>query len=102
MTSFDSSILCRFSRINEVVGNMMFETKYVNEIIKIVEDYHSDTFYNVFLKNVTELDASGASEYELYFNYIINKGTTIRPLYWKNTNKLEENYDYVSCHWYIR
>lgn len=60
----------------------------------MVELNHNDTFYNVFLKN------SGASEYEIYFNFIFYKfkdNVVIRPLKWKNTD-----YDYISYHCWSR
>ena len=65
------------------------------------------TNYNIFLKLVTEKTASGASEYEIYFNYMLkyhpNK-IKIRKLNYRNTNKLEtnSNLDYISYHWYLR
>jgi hypothetical protein len=89
---------------------MIFETKYVKELIELVENNHNnDLFYNIFLKNVTEYEKSGASEYEIYFNYILCKHSydiTIRPLKWKNSNNLNDlknlNNDYISIHWYMR
>jgi hypothetical protein len=62
---------------------MIFETKYVDELITKIEQNHNDTFYNVFLKSVLECerDKSGASEYEIYFNYILQNHTdNITPL----------------------
>jgi len=87
--------------------HMMFETKYVKEIIDIVEKNHQDKFYNVFLNKVTEITGAGASEYELYYNYMIIKNPsaiTMRKLNWKNTTTLDVNsdYDYISYHWYGR
>jgi FkbM family methyltransferase len=90
-----------------ICHHMMFETKYVKEIIKLIETEHNDLFYNVFLNKVTDLNGSGASEYEIYFNYMIkyhNDKIIIRPLKWKNTNNLKNffDFDYVSYHWYMR
>jgi hypothetical protein len=90
-----------------ICHHMIFQTKYIEEIFDIVETKHKDTFYNVFLKLVTEKNGSGASEYELYFNYVIAKHPEeikIRPLYWKNTDKIIINagYDYLSFHYYMR
>lgn len=50
---------------------------------------------------------SGASEYEIYFNFILkNHGNDIeiRNLNWCNTNNLSniDEFDYVSYHWYNR
>lgn len=90
-----------------ICHHMMFETKYVKELFSIVENNHNDVFYNVFLKNVTDVNGSGASEYELYFNFMVYKYSDkidIRKLHWTNTNKLtlDGNYDYISYHWYMR
>jgi hypothetical protein len=94
-----------------ICHHMLFETKYISELFEMVEKNHNgDSFYNVFLKNVIDLDASGASEYEIYFNFIVSKHADdikIRQLRWKNTNdvndlQLIQNYDYISYHWYLR
>ena len=93
-----------------ICHHMLFETKYVKELFEIVEKKHkNDFFYNIFLKNVTEYDSSGASEYEIYFNFILSKHPNemeIRPLNWTNINHLNLNllneFDYVSYHYYGR
>ena len=89
----------------------LFETKYIQLLFNKIEDAHNDIFYNVFLKNVSSEDIlkSGASEYELYFNFMLkyyNNEIIIRELQWKNTNSLDNkdnnNYHYISYHWYMR
>ena len=88
--------------------HMLFETKYIKELFNMVENYHNnELFYDIFLKNITDYDSSGASEYEIYFNYMLYKHfneITIRPLKWKNSNNLinDNDYDYISYHWYMR
>ena len=90
-----------------ICHHMMFETCYINELITKIESNHNDTFYNVFLSLVTDINGSGASEYEIYFNYICktypNK-IIIRPLQWKNTSRFisENHLHYISYHWYNR
>ena len=93
-----------------ICHHMMFETKYIKELFNIIESLHNDKFYNVFLKNITSdnFELSGASEYEIYFNYMLFKHPDkiiIRPLKWKNTNSLNDlygDYDYLSYHhWMI-
>ena len=92
-----------------ICHHMMFEQKYIIELFKMVEDYHNneELFYEIFLKNVTDYEHSGASEYEIYFNYMQYKNPTqikLRPLIWENsidlTNKLTN--DYISCHWHLQ
>lgn len=90
-----------------ICHHMMFETKYVREIVNMVEITHNDVFYNVFLKQVSDYETSGASEYELYFHYMLRfhpDKIIIRPLKWINTHTLSvyHDYDYVSYHWYMR
>ena len=70
-----------------------------------IEEKHNDTFYNIFLKMVTDFNGSGASEYEIYFNYIFknhNNNVEIRQLNWYNSNTLNinTNFDYISYHWH--
>ena len=86
---------------------MIFETKYIDELISRIEKNHNDLFYNIFLKTVKDKNYSGASEYEIYFNYMLKYNPDkiqIRKLNWKNTDKLETNckLDYISYHWYMR
>lgn len=90
-----------------ICHHMMFEKTYINEIINKIEKTHNDKFYNVFLKMVSEFNGSGASEYEIYFNYMLKNHSDkieIRQLQWRNVNTLNAKYnlDYISYHWYIR
>ena len=109
MKKLDDIFFKQFSDKSGICHHIIFETKYINEIIDIVENKHNDKFYNVFLKTVMDIDIpnSGASEYELYFNYIFYKHpdkVKLRQLNWKNTSTLDlnNNYDYISYHWYSR
>ena len=90
-----------------ICHHMIFETKYIDEIITKIENNHNELFYNIFLKTVTNKKESGASEYEIYFNYMLKYNPDkikIRKLHWRNTHKLEFNsdYDYISYHWFMR
>ena len=91
-----------------ICHHMMFETKYIKLLFDKIEKNHNDTFYNVFLKNVTETLNSGASEYEIYFNYLLiyHKNTMcIRTLPWENVGALcldNASYSYISYHHYSR
>jgi len=93
--------------ISGICHHMIFETKYIKELFEIIENEHSDTFYTIFLKSVSDTQGSGASEYEIYFNFMLKNypdKITIRPLKWSNTNNLDVNsdMDYISYHWYMR
>jgi hypothetical protein len=92
-----------------ICHHMIFETNYVKEMISLVEEFHNKKFYDVFLSEVStaEIPYSGASEYELYFNYMLanhKDRISIRPLVWKNVNTLNNFGDnqYVSYHHYSR
>jgi len=95
-------------KISGICHHMMFETKYVKEIMAHVENILNQNFYTVFLNNIDNEQASGASEYEIYFNYMMinhSDKIKIRNLKWRNVNSLEflnSNYDYISYHWYKR
>lgn len=95
--------------ISGICHYMLFEKKYIQEIFDLVEKTHCDTFYNVFLKCVDKRDfpLSGASEYELYFNYIIQHHSDqiiISEKKWKNADQFvfDSNFDYISYHSYMR
>ena len=86
-----------------ICHHMLFNKHYVNELIQLVEDTHKDDFFNCFLKFVEYIPA-GASEYELYFNYMLKNHSDkikIRKLNWENVNDFNANvnYDYISYHW---
>ena len=91
-----------------ICHHMMFEKIYINELINKIEKNHNDKFYNVFLKMVTDFTGAGASEYEIYFNYMLKNYSnkiSIRPLKWINStsiNHINSPYDYISYHWYMR
>jgi hypothetical protein len=91
-----------------ICHHMMFEKVYITEIINKIEQTHNDTFYNVFLKLVTDTSGAGASEYEIYFNYMFKNYSDkvkIRYLKWVNSRSLPElnsEYDYISYHWHMR
>ncbi len=101
--------LCRKTNFSGICHHMMFQTNIVSELFKLVESYHKEPFYIAFLKCINKNDilGSGASEYEIYFNYLHiyhNDKFSIRLLKWKNTHTLNnnENHDYISYHWYMR
>ena len=99
--------LVKITNVSGICHHMIFEVKYVKELFELVESTHNDIFYNVFLKLVTNTSESGASEYEIYFNYILqnhNENILIRKLEWANVYTLNAQYnlDYISYHSYNR
>ena len=92
-----------------ICNHMIFETKYINELISTIEQTHNDDFFNIFLQFVSKdhINGAGASEYEIYFNYMLKNHKDkiiIRELKWGVTGDLNKigNLDYVSYHWYMR
>ena len=107
MLKLDKELIKIDQQKSGICHHMMFEKKYLCELINKIESNHNDKFYLVFLKMVTECNGSGASEYEIYFNYMLrnyNNNIEIRKLNWSNSHTLNTNtdFDYISCHWYIR
>jgi len=101
--------LTKQTHYSGICHHMMFQTNIISELFKLVEYYHKESFYKSFLKCINNKDimGSGASEYEIYFNYlhIYHKNKfLVRQLKWENTNLSfqNNNLDYISCHWYIR
>jgi hypothetical protein len=88
---------------------MMFEKKFINDLINKIEKKHNDEFYNIFLSSVPFMELTGSSEYEIYFNYVIKNHPDkieLRKLRYQNVTTLnfdiEQDIDYISHHWYSR
>ena len=109
-----------FSKVYDKSGichHMLFSKKYTDELFCIVEEYHKKPFWQAFITSVSEHKnhtaytvESGASEYELYLNYMVKNhkdNIIIRDLQWRNisannfkNNQHDLNYDFVSvCHY---
>ena len=107
MLKLDEDLVKVYQNISGICHHMMFEKKYIIEIINKIEEKHNDKFYNIFLKLVIDVNHSGASEYEIYFNYMLKNyrnNVDIRQLKWCNTSifNADADYDYISYHWYMR
>lgn len=95
-----------------ICHHMMFHTPYVKELFEMVENNHNGkTFWKIFLENVVDGESSGASEYEIYFNFMVKnhpERMVIRNLSWTNVSSMNvtyspshyEGYDYVSICYY--
>lgn len=87
--------------------HMLFQKEKINHLFRLVEEYHGSEkqFWEIFLENITVFDESGASEYEIYFNYIQlyhENDFKIRKLSWINTPFfIKLDFDYISCHHYL-
>lgn len=95
-----------------IVHHMIVNNDILNSLMNMVETYHNNgkRFWEIFLDMVNPIDFphSGASEYEIYFNYINIYHPTeiiIRNLNWQNGSSINDtnrHCDYVSIHWYMR
>jgi len=91
-----------------ICHHMIFEQKYVLEIFAKVET-RGLPFWRAFMSEIdkNQYHLSGASEYEIYFNYMLTyhaESIQIRPLMWKNVRTLDLNSPchYISWHHYDR
>jgi len=98
--------------ISGICHHMMFEQRFVKELMDLVEQ-NGNPFWITFLSKVGSeykyggYGGSGASEYELYFNYMLTfhrDEIILRPLKWTNveTFDLTLDYDYISYHYHMR
>jgi len=104
------------SNKSAISHHMMFHQSYLKEMMNMVEEHHSMVFWKAFLycvqehkKHPIDVCESGASEYEIYLNFMLKyhkDKVVLRELHWdiKNPNfDLTNNYNQYSfvslCHW---
>jgi len=93
-----------------ICHHMLFNKIYLQELFILVETYRNKSFIDCYLDEVTVKgpDTSGASEYEIYFNFMIKyhpDDILIRHLNWRNLINLNDstyNDDFVAVHHYNR
>jgi len=115
MKRLHPSFIKTFPDKSGICHHMMIETKIMQELMGKVEEYHEGKkpFWQIFLEKVEprHYEASGGSEYEIYFHYIFREhpdSVVLRPLRWANKHgnfKIEnadKSLDYVSTHWWVR
>jgi hypothetical protein len=61
MKRLDENLIKFDKNKSGICHHMMFEIKYIKEILTKVEQNHNDVFYNVFLQQVHHPKLSGAS-----------------------------------------
>lgn len=111
----------KYAEKSGVCHHMMFENDKLSALFKMVEDNHKHInkqkpFWQLFMDHVDPVQRplSGASEYELYFNYVLHyhpEHVQIRNLHWRNVRNINEmmdcishlsTFDYIAYHWYCR
>ena len=92
-----------------IVHYMVFQRKYLKKIMDMVEQLHKKTFWRAFLDEVDIMEGSGASEYELYFHYMLRmfpEKIEVRDLTSTTVSSHEvmpiQICNVVSCHSYAR
>jgi hypothetical protein len=95
--------LSRQINASGICHHMIFQTKYIKELFALV----NGEFWKVIIKNVVDKEGSGASEYEIYFNFMLKyypSNIRIRNLNWYEIGNFENHYnaDYISYHWHMR
>lgn len=102
-----------FPEYSGISHHMIFQKPVIELIMDEVENQCNAPFWKTFciLVDPFTLLHSGASEYEIYFNYVFacTNQTSIRLLKWKNIEKMSEiselknqGFHYVSYHSYNR
>lgn len=92
---------------------MLFQRPVIEDLFHTVEQTHHMEFWKMFctLVALKHLLYSGASEYEIYFNFVFSRSNKveIRPLKWRSSDSLDkladyekEGYHYVSFHHWMR
>jgi len=94
-----------------IVHHMMFWRPCVGNLLNLVESHHKKPFWQVFLECIdpAEREGAGASEYEIYFNFMLKYHPDLiklRGLKWNNVADLdaEDPYDcdFLSNHHHMR
>lgn len=94
-----------------ICHHMLFQKPVLEDLFQIVENLHKKEFWKAFCACVQRINGSGASEYELYFNFVIPRSNKIeiRKLKWCNIQTIgmmhkmqKQGYHYVSCHRHYR
>lgn len=96
-----------------ICNHMLFQKAVIDDLFFQVESIHKVEFWKAFCLCVNPgyLSCSGASEYEIYFNFAFSRTNQvkIRHLRWMNSSDLhlmeqhsQTGYDYVSYHAWLR
>lgn len=110
MKKLHPTLIRRAENLSGISHHMIFNRNDIKDLFRLVENNHSNQpFWKVFLQEVdpNHYVNSGASEYEIYFNFMIAYKSDrffIRPLKRAEVLTNPESYqmydlDYISCHW---
>lgn len=110
---FGGSVKKVFNQYSGISHHMLFQKTVLEDLFDTVEKSHKMPFWKAFCScvNANHLNGSGASEYEIYFNFVFSKTdqVLVRELKWQNIKELNSinkyrklGFDYVSCHSWMR
>ena len=85
-----------------ICHHMVFDSALVRSLMAAVESRHGKKFWQVFLDVMDEKEVvrSGASEFEIYFNYVLTfhpERALVRNLAWKNTSTPDLQPTSITC-----
>lgn len=103
----------QFLRRSGICHHMLFQKPVLEDLFATVERAHGKEFWQAFCECVAseELGKSGASEYEIYYNFVFSRTNLVRnrSLHYIETGFLDklpmykrQGYDYLSSHDYLR
>jgi hypothetical protein len=115
MTRLHPSFM-RMMNASGICHHMLFTKTYLEELFQLVENHASNEqeanprpFWKIFLDKVSRpIPSSGASEYEIYFNFMLQyhpSNMHIRNLSWLDCGSLsyaQPYHDYVAVHHWRR
>lgn len=99
--------------LSGIVHHMLFQKPVLDDLFNQVESFNKKEFWKAFCLCVdpTVLYSSGASEYEIYFNFLFarTRQLKLRHLFWMNSgecdsmqNHMRSGYDFVAYQAYMR
>jgi len=103
----------KYPNYSGVSHHMLFQRAILEDLFDTVEQVHGKEFWRAFCdcieRSKHHLFGSAASEYEIYFNFTMErtKQCKVRKLKWANMSLHKfkgisrKDYDYISCHAYL-
>lgn len=101
-----------FPNYSGIAHHMLFQKPVLDDLFNEVKTTHGTELWKAFCQcvEIKEIHGSGASEYEIYFNFVFGRTNqvSIRHLEWAEIplNYLPfyrlKGYDYVACHYHMR
>lgn len=101
-----------YPQYSGISHHMLIQRCVLEDLFDVVESFYHNDFWKVFCLCVDPKHLfAGASEYEIYFNFVLSrsKKVEVRRLRWANINNINDvskykadGFHYVSCHDWLR